>query len=576
MGQMIQKTPAESDKLPVEYFRKQYKRHYQSAMVQAGASLIMWSFVFVAFVFDLISHHHFFGVSIAVLYLIAINPPTLWVLKRIRDRDRLVSFSVFINFLEIMGYTAVIYFMGGIEATYLTLLYAAVIAYVGSVSRRRHTFLITGICIAAYNAMILLEGTGLIPWYKVIPDFHLPWSHRLARMFVVDGLLLVVTYITSYTALLLRKTKGDLMAAYDVLEQQVAERTKKYRLLVENQTDMIVKVDLEGRFLFVSPSYCRVFGKKEEELLGRNFMPLVHEEDQERTARKMEKLFKPPFSVYIEQRAMTKDGWKWLGWMDTAILDDNGNVKEIIGVGRDITDNKQAEKEKIEAQRTATEYENYALVGRIAGKMAHDFNNILGVIMGNSELALLDCPHPPTRKALELIFQQTIRGKNITRNLVAFAKDQEPKQGFFSSEEKTEIREGKAHFEKYILLVEDETAISNVLYRILTQEPCNHKVDIAKNGQVAMDLLGRNKYDLVSLDYILPGNINGMDIYHHIRLSDKTIPILFISGNIEFLESIRELKEKDTKVDHLSKPCQNKDYVNGINGLLERASLAQR
>jgi len=239
MGKTIQKTPAETNKPSVEYFRERYKRHFQGALVQAGASLIMWLFVFVAFIFDLISQHHFGGVSIAVIYLIGINPPTLWVLKRIQDRDRLIRFSIFINFLEIMGYTAVIYFMGGIEATYLTILYAAVIAYVGSVSKRQHTFLITGICIGAYNGMIVLEGSGLIPWYKVIPDFHLPWSHRLARMLVVDGLLLVVTYITSYTALLLRKAKGDLLAAYDDLEQRVAEGTKKYRLLVENQTDMI-------------------------------------------------------------------------------------------------------------------------------------------------------------------------------------------------------------------------------------------------------------------------------------------------------------------------------------------------
>jgi two-component system cell cycle sensor histidine kinase/response regulator CckA len=114
-----------------------------------------------------------------------------------------------------------------------------------------------------------------------------------------------------------------------------------------------------------------------------------------------------------------------------------------------------------------------------------------------------------------------------------------------TSEEKKEIRTKKAHFEKYILLVEDETAIADIQYRILTQDPYNHRVDIASNGLVAMDLFKRNKYDLISLDYILPGDINGKDIYNHIRSSDKTIPILFISGNIEFLESIKELKQQD-------------------------------
>jgi two-component system cell cycle sensor histidine kinase/response regulator CckA len=144
-----------------------------------------------------------------------------------------------------------------------------------------------------------------------------------------------------------------------------------------------------------------------------------------------------------------------------------------------------------------------------------------------------------------------------------------------TSEEKTEIREKFIHFKKNILLVEDEIDISNVQYKVLTQEPCSHNVDIANNGQIAMDLFDRNQYDIVSLDYILPGEINGMAVYNHIRQNNKNTPILFISGNIEFLESIRDLKQRDILIDHLSKPCQNKDYVNGINKLLEK-SLAEQ
>jgi signal transduction histidine kinase len=71
--------------------------------------------------------------------------------------------------------------------------------------------------------------------------------------------------------------------------------------------------------------------------------------------------------------------------------------------------------------------------------MAHDFNNILGVVMGNAEPALMDCPHDNIRKTLELIFEQTLRGKNLTRNLVAFARDQEPRQEFFRIDEKMEL-----------------------------------------------------------------------------------------------------------------------------------------
>ncbi len=126
-------------------------------------------------------------------------------------------------------------------------------------------------------------------------------------------------------------------------EEALRQSREQYRLLVENQTDLVVKVDTEGRFQFVSPSYCKLFGKSEEALLGKTFIPLVHEDDRESTAQAMQHLYMPPHTAYMEQRAMTKDGWRWLGWMDTAVLDDHGEVIAIVGVGRDITERKRTQ-----------------------------------------------------------------------------------------------------------------------------------------------------------------------------------------------------------------------------------------
>lgn len=81
----------------------------------------------------------------------------------------------------------------------------------------------------------------------------------------------------------------------------------------------------------------------EEELLGNTFMPLVHPEDREATVKAMESLYQPPYTCYVEQRALTKNGWRWFGWSDKAVLNRNNNIVTIIGVGRDITDRKNAE-----------------------------------------------------------------------------------------------------------------------------------------------------------------------------------------------------------------------------------------
>jgi diguanylate cyclase (GGDEF)-like protein/PAS domain S-box-containing protein len=143
----------------------------------------------------------------------------------------------------------------------------------------------------------------------------------------------------------LRAEKANLEKLVSIRTAKLKESEKNYRLLVDNQTDLIVKVDLEGRFLFVSPSYCKIFGKTEKELLNNKFIPLIHEEDQGHTMKSMEALYQPPYTCYIEQRVKTMNGLRWFGWTDTAILNDQSEVVEIIGLGRDITERKQAEAE---------------------------------------------------------------------------------------------------------------------------------------------------------------------------------------------------------------------------------------
>ncbi len=149
---------------------------------------------------------------------------------------------------------------------------------------------------------------------------------------------------------------GAVETAIEITERKKAEEAlrkseENYRLIIENQTDLVVKIDTEGNFLFVSPSYCKIFGKSESELLGKKFIPLVHEDDLQKTLSEMEKLYAPPYNCYIEQRAYTKDGWRWLAWSDTAILNDDREVVEIIGVGRDITQRKKFESELIKKEQ---------------------------------------------------------------------------------------------------------------------------------------------------------------------------------------------------------------------------------
>ena len=124
------------------------------------------------------------------------------------------------------------------------------------------------------------------------------------------------------------------------IEERLKQSESRYRSLIESQNDLIVRVDPDNRFTYVNDTYCKVFGKTKEELLGNSFTPLIHEEDRIDTLKAMENLKVPPYRAQMQQRAMTVDGWRWIFWEDSVILDQQGRIVEIQGVGRDITEMK--------------------------------------------------------------------------------------------------------------------------------------------------------------------------------------------------------------------------------------------
>src|SRR6056297_1267331 len=182
---------------------------------------------------------------------------------------------------------------------------------------------------------------------------------------------------------------------------------KRYRGLLESQNDLIVRVDTEGRFTYVNQAYCEAFGKTREALIGKTFTPLVHEDDIEPTLKAMEKLYIPPYRTYIQQRAKTVNGWRWLAWEDNAIRDDNNTIIEIQGVGRDITDLMEAKQAAENANRAKSEF---------LANMSHEIRTPMNAIIGFSELLENKCNDSKTTQYLEGI-------KNAGKNLLNLIND---------------------------------------------------------------------------------------------------------------------------------------------------------
>ena len=201
-----------------DYYSRLYRRHAQGAIVRSGASLFMWITAWVALLLGAIQSIHFTGVTISIIYLILMNPPTLWVLKKISDRHHIQFFSLLINGLEVLGYTAIIYFLGGIEAAYLTPIYASLIIYVGVVSRKNLTFIVASFCTGCFTLTVLLEYFGFLPSFATYNRSQLPFANQITHLIAVDAMLFVVAFVSLHTARILRQNK-KLRERNKVLEQ---------------------------------------------------------------------------------------------------------------------------------------------------------------------------------------------------------------------------------------------------------------------------------------------------------------------------------------------------------------------
>lgn len=196
----------------------------------------------------------------------------------------------------------------------------------------------------------------------------------------IDGkIILTVIAEAELSGMLLECLPGMFQNIVEFSNLKFKETDSNYRLLIENQNELIVKVDSEGRFLFVSPTYCKLFGLDSSELIGKSYEPLIHPDDRESTSVEVQKLSTYPHTCYIEQRAKTVLGWRWLAWSDKAILDRKGNIYSIIGVGRDITDQKRVEHEltdsEMKFQKAFRNSPNLMLISTVAEGLILDIND---------------------------------------------------------------------------------------------------------------------------------------------------------------------------------------------------------
>ena len=239
-----------------------------------------------------------------------------------------------------------------------------------------------------------------------------------------EGVIAIVVETTGKV-----RAEGELRVAAEALaglnaelEARVAARTAERDRMWRLSSDIMLVADLDARIASVNPAWTTLLGWSPEELIGADFMRLIHPDDKDATLAEVGRLGQGIATMRFENRYRHKDGgYRWLSW--TAVPDE----RFIHAVGRDI----QAEKEQAEALRQAEEALRQAqkmeAVGQLTGGIAHDFNNLLAGITGSLELLHSRLQQGRLAEAERYVAAAqgaASRAAALTHRLLAFARRQ--------------------------------------------------------------------------------------------------------------------------------------------------------
>jgi len=186
-----------------------------------------------------------------------------------------------------------------------------------------------------------------------------------------------------------------------------------YQHLFDLSLDLLCIAGLDGYFRRVNPSWTRVLGWSEAELLAQPVVCFIHPEDVALTLKAREGLDRGIPVRGLENRYRCKDGsYRWFSWQSVAVPE----AATVFAVARDITEQRQLEHERLILSKLES-------TGILAGGLAHDFNNLLASLMLNLEMISLCASTTAEQESYLLQAQQTIQSaKALTLQLIAFAE----------------------------------------------------------------------------------------------------------------------------------------------------------
>ncbi len=256
------------------------------------------------------------------------------------------------------------------------------------------------------------DGAAELEKRYLRPDGTIVWGRVTAmRWLGPDGAAWVLVGIEDVTA---RKEA----------ESALQEREIEFGALFDEAPFAMAVNDPEGRFRKVNRAFCELLGYGLDEVRAMRWVDVVHpldrsasleNQDRERTGDAWER--------DVVRRVITRDGrTAWLRCKGHVVRADDGTIRYCIGQFVDLTPVRRHEEERRMLEDHLRRSQQTETVGRLAGGIVHDFNNMLSVILNVAELARLKAPDTRSREFAEQIHAAAARAATLSRRLMSVGR----------------------------------------------------------------------------------------------------------------------------------------------------------
>jgi PAS domain S-box-containing protein len=213
----------------------------------------------------------------------------------------------------------------------------------------------------------------------------------------------------------------------DVTEQREMERRLHREQefvgrLMDSFPDLVIALDIEGRYTFVSPQILDILGFRPEELIGKRMGGRTDPNDRTAMLDMFDDLiYKRLSEGQIEYRTQHKNGaWRVFRASARPLHDETGRIIGVIASARDITEQQRLQQQLIQSERLAA-------MGQMIAGVAHELNNPLTAILGVTELLRDQSGDENATRQLDLAHRQARRAAHIVQSLLVFSRPSTPR-----------------------------------------------------------------------------------------------------------------------------------------------------